>query len=76
MEHEGQLTVPAVNRLDIMPYWPDYEAWIEHLNKCEVCGETMTVGNQELTSLCPVGLKLQEDLRNGLRAQSALASLN
>ena len=76
MKHEGQLVIPAVNRLEVMPYWPMYADWIDHLNECAQCGTVMVSGDQMISGLCPEGQTRQQDLQHDLMAQSSMAALN
>lgn len=76
MEHRGQLIVPQINRVKVMPYWPGYADWIDHLNGCAQCATVMTQGSQLIEELCTKGAVKQTDLGNQLRAQTTLAALN
>jgi hypothetical protein len=70
------MNVPTINRLPVLPYWPVYAEWIDHLTECRRCSEVVVIGSGEIKDLCSDGRILQTALEWDISQQREAAALN
>lgn len=68
--------LPIIDRVPTLPYFPTYEMWCDHLDRCAKCATVMVSGDQEVASLCWEGQGLQHAISGQLAAMADLAALN
>lgn len=71
------LDVEIIDRFEGLPYWPAYDQWESHLDRCPQCLHAMgDAGSGETGDLCVVGRDRWVDASAAINRQRDTAPLN